>query len=81
MKQSHGLLMGMPESYYRSPPNFSLTKIMAGFETNSRPYLLKYGAPYHPADAIVRQSFFANKKICKDCIVYINSILPRIVQP
>ena len=27
---------------------------IAGFETSSRPYILKYGAPCHPADAIVR---------------------------
>ena len=30
-----------------SPQLFSNEK--AGFETNSRPYILKYGAPCHPA--------------------------------
>ena len=40
------------ESFYGSPRKISLTKI-ADFETSSRPYLLKYGAPCHP-DVIVR---------------------------
>ena len=39
------------ESFYVSPPTFVLTKSSV-FETSSRPYLLKYGAPCHP-DVIV----------------------------
>ena len=50
---------GATESCYGSPPQLFLNEI-AGFETSSRPYLLKYGAPC-PPDVIVRRSI-ANKK-------------------
>ena len=45
--------------FYGSPPNFSLTKSPV-FETSSRPYILKYGAPYRP-DVAVRQTFASTK--------------------
>ena len=48
-----------PESFYGSPPQLFFNEI-AGFETSSRPFLLKYGYPRHP-DVIVRQSFAYKK--------------------
>ena len=49
------------DSFYgKSTPQLFFNEI-AGFETISRPYLLRYGAPCHP-DVIVRWSF-ANKTI------------------
>ena len=64
------------ESFYGSTPNISSE--IAGFETSSRPYLLKYGAPCRP-DVIVGRSI-ANKKTHGD-IFFITCMLPRVEQP
>ena len=48
------------ESFYGSPPQLLFNEI-AGFETSSQPYLLKFHAPCH-RDVIVRLSF-AKKKM------------------
>ena len=34
--------------FYGSPPQTFLYNEITGFETGSRPYILKYGAPCHP---------------------------------
>ena len=60
------VLLLKSESFYGSPPNISLTEI-AGFETSSRPYILKYGAPCHP-NMIVPLSF-AKIKACGDYLL------------
>ena len=64
------------ESYYGSPPNFSLTKSPVS-KTSSRSYLLRYGVPRHP-HAIDRQ-VFAHKKIY-GYFVFI-CVLPCVEQP
>ena len=51
-QRGDGMFFDATESFYGNPPQLFSNDI-AGFETSSRPYILKYGAPCHP-DVIVR---------------------------